>query len=117
MSTATYRVTTVEGEAVMVTAHSTQLRPELEQAVEDILGLRSLATTTGFMTFKSVREILAQLTPKDQAAVGRELAKREKQSPTPQPQFSTKAPKQSPSTNTVGVAHFDANGKPENYNK
>jgi len=38
-----------------------------------------LATTTGFMTFKSQRDILAQLTPKDQAAVGRALATREKQ--------------------------------------
>jgi hypothetical protein len=114
MSASAYRVTTLEG-AVM--NQSTQLRPELEQAVEDIIGLRVLANTTGFMTFKSVRDILAALSPKDQAAVGRELAKREKQAPTPQPQFGTKAPKQAHITNTVGVVHFDANGKPENFNK
>jgi len=56
-----------------------QLRPELETIVEDILGLRALATSTGFMTFKSQREIRARLTPADQAAVGRALAKREKE--------------------------------------
>jgi hypothetical protein len=56
-----------------------QLKPELEQIVEDILGLRALATTTGFMTFKSQREMLARLTPADQAAVGRALAKRDKE--------------------------------------
>jgi hypothetical protein len=78
MSTATYQAPTLEG-AVMVTTPTRQLKPELEQIVEDILGLRALATTTGFMTFKSQRDILAQLTPKDQAAVGRALATREKQ--------------------------------------
>jgi hypothetical protein len=55
-----------------------QLQPELEQIVEDIMGLKALANTTGFMTFKSQREILARLTPADMAAVGRELALREK---------------------------------------
>jgi hypothetical protein len=54
-----------------------QLRPELEQIVEDIIGLRALAATTGFMTFKSQRDILARLSPGDQAAVGRELANRQ----------------------------------------
>ena len=85
--------------------------------LEDLVGLRALANATGFLTFKSQRDILAQLTPKDQAAVGRALALREKQSPTPQAQFGTKAPKQAPTANTVGVVHFDANGKPENHNK
>lgn len=60
-------------------ATTQQLKPELEAIVEDILGLRALADTTGFMTFKSQRDILAQLTPADQAAVGRALAKREKE--------------------------------------
>src|SRR5580704_10982597 len=55
-----------------------QLAPELEQIVEDIRGLRALATTTGFMTFRSQREILSRLSPTDQAAVGRELELREK---------------------------------------
>lgn len=59
-----------------------QLRHELETIVEDILGLRALAATTGFMTFKSQREILARLTPADQAAVGRTLAKRETEQKT-----------------------------------
>jgi hypothetical protein len=78
MATATIQAPPLEG-AVMVTTQNKQLKPELEQIVEDILGLRALATTTGFMTFKSQRDILAQLTPKDQAAVGRALAMREKQ--------------------------------------
>jgi len=64
--------------AVMVTTQQ-QLKPELEQIIDDLLGLRALAATTGFMTFKSQRELLARLTPADQAAVGRALAMREKQ--------------------------------------
>jgi len=72
---ATYSTSAIEKGEVMVT---TQLRPELEQIVDDIFGLRALASTTGFMTFKSQRDILAQLTPKDQAAVGRAIAMREK---------------------------------------
>jgi hypothetical protein len=55
-----------------------QLRPELAQVVEDLIGLKALATTTGFMTFKTQREILARLSPADMAAVGRELQKRER---------------------------------------
>jgi len=46
--------------------------------VEDIIGLKTLATTTGYMTFKSQKVILDALTPEDMAAVGRELARREK---------------------------------------
>jgi len=38
-----------------------------------------LATTTGFMTFKTQREILSRLTPADAAAVGRALAKRQQE--------------------------------------
>jgi hypothetical protein len=82
MSTSTFKapmVREVREGAVMVTTQNKQLRPELEQIVEDILGLRALSATTGFMTFKSQRDILAQLTPKDQAAVGRAIAVREKQ--------------------------------------
>ena len=56
-----------------------QLRPELAKVVEDIIGLKALATTTGYMTFRVQREILSRLNPEDMAAVGRELAKREKQ--------------------------------------
>jgi|HubBroStandDraft_6_1064221.scaffolds.fasta_scaffold196817_3 hypothetical protein len=56
-----------------------ELRPDLEKAIEDILGLRALHKTTGFATFKSQRDILNQLTPSDQAVVGRILAQREKE--------------------------------------
>jgi hypothetical protein len=78
MSTATFQAPPLQG-AVMVITQNKPLRPELEQIVEDIFGLKALANTTGFMTFKSQREILARLSPQDQAAVGRALAMRAKQ--------------------------------------
>ena len=56
-----------------------QLRPELVKVVEDILGLRALAATTGFMTFKTQKAILERLSPEDMAAVGYALAKIEQQ--------------------------------------
>lgn len=71
MSAATYQVTAVRNRgAVMETQ---QLTPELQVIVDDLYGLKALAATTGFMTFKSQREILARLTPSEQAAVGRAL--------------------------------------------
>jgi len=79
-ATATFHTTPIYTGVKMATPQNNhQLRPELEQIVEDILGLRALADTTGFMTFKSQREILARLSPVDQAAIGRELKKREAQ--------------------------------------
>jgi hypothetical protein len=82
MATATHTAIAIKGVSMATPQNSNQLRPELETIVEDIIGLRALATTTGFMTFKSQREILIRLSPEDQAAVGRELAKREqKQQP------------------------------------
>ena len=54
------------------------LRPDLQKVVDDIEGLRALAKVTGFMTFKTQREILARLSPADAAAVGRALAAAEK---------------------------------------
>jgi hypothetical protein len=59
--------------------HENQLQPELVKIVEDIIGLRQLATTTGFMTFKEQRIILERLSAEDKAAVGRALAKLELQ--------------------------------------
>ena len=79
MATATYTAlsTPIRNGVSMTTQQNNQLRPELETIVEDILGLRALAATTGFMTFKSQREILARLSPADQAAIGRALANKE----------------------------------------
>jgi hypothetical protein len=72
-----------------------QLRDDLKKIVEDILGLRALASSTGFMTFKSQREILASLTPADLAAVGREIASREVEAKKKhQPIFNRNAVKQ-----------------------
>jgi len=76
---ATYSTSAFDKGAVMVTAQNRQLRPELEQIVDDLFGLRALTSTTGFMTYKSQRDLLAQLSPQDQAAVGRALHMREKQ--------------------------------------
>jgi hypothetical protein len=72
MSTATYQAPSLEG-AFMVTAQTRQLRPELEQIVDEIFGLRALAASTGYMTFRSQRELLSKLSAKDQAAVGHAL--------------------------------------------
>ena len=54
-----------------------QLRPELEKIVDTLIGLKQLATTTGFMTFKEQKVILERLSSEDKSLVGRELAKRE----------------------------------------
>lgn len=57
--------------------NNNQLRPELEQIVEKIIGLRQLASSTGFMTFKEQRAILERLSSDDKALVGRALAIRD----------------------------------------
>lgn len=59
------------------------LTPELEELVEEIIGLRALTKTTGFLTYKTQREMLARLSPPDAAAVGRALALREKEAQAP----------------------------------
>ena len=57
--------------------NNNQLRPDLEKVVETITGLRQLAASTGFMTFKEQKAILERLSSEDKSLVGRELAKRE----------------------------------------
>jgi len=69
----------VESMAAPAVQNNNELRPDLLKVVEDLLGLRALANATGFMTFKSQKEILSRLSPEDMAAVGRALAKIEKQ--------------------------------------
>jgi hypothetical protein len=71
MSTATYQAPTQR--SIMAPTPNRQLPPELEEIVDEIFGLRALAASTGYMTFRSQREILAKLTPKDQAAIGHAL--------------------------------------------
>jgi hypothetical protein len=75
---ATAIATPTRNGVLSMTTENNSLSEDLNKIVEDILGLRALASTTGFMTFKSQREILARLTPEDLAAVGREIASREK---------------------------------------
>jgi hypothetical protein len=62
--------------------NNNQPRPDLMKIVEDIIGLRQLTATTGFMTFKEIKIILERLCSEDKSLVGIELAKREqKQQP------------------------------------
>jgi predicted NAD-dependent protein-ADP-ribosyltransferase YbiA (DUF1768 family) len=53
-----------------------RLSPQQQEAFEDIVALIALQKTTGMMTYKMQKEILATLTPHDAAVVGRELVKR-----------------------------------------
>jgi hypothetical protein len=59
------------------TTNNQLLRPELEKIVDELIGLKNLTKSTGYMTFKSQKAILDRLPPADQAVVGRELKKRE----------------------------------------
>lgn len=82
MATATFNTAPSEtrrGVSMETTKTETtnRLRPELEKIVEEIIGLKALTSTTGYMTFKEQRTILERLSTPDRAAVGRELAKRE----------------------------------------
>jgi hypothetical protein len=79
MATAICRVSTLRNEvnSMNTTETNNQLRPDLEKIVETIIGLRQLATSTGFMTFKEQKVILERLSSEDKSLVGRELAKRE----------------------------------------
>jgi hypothetical protein len=84
MATAICRVATLRnGVQSMATQQvkpdNNQLRPELEKIVETIIGLKAVAASTGYMTFKEQRAILDRLTSEDKAAVGRALAKRERE--------------------------------------
>jgi hypothetical protein len=78
MATASYRVPTLNGVHMNTTDNdNNQLRPDLAKIVEDIIGLRQLTTTTGFMTFKEQKVILERLSSEDKSLIGRELAKRQ----------------------------------------
>jgi hypothetical protein len=78
MATAICRVPTLRNGAhsMTTTDNSNQLAPELEKIIETIIGLRQLAKSTGFMTFKEQKAILEKLSSEDKSFIGRELAKR-----------------------------------------
>jgi hypothetical protein len=76
MATASYRVPTLNGVHSMNTTDNNQPAPELEKIIETIIGLRQLAKSTGFMTFKEQKVILERLSSEDKSFIGRELAKR-----------------------------------------
>jgi hypothetical protein len=79
VATAICRVPTLRSGAHIMPTNNNQLRSELEQIVEKIIGLRQLATSTGFMTFKEQRAILERLSSDEKAWVGRALAMRDKE--------------------------------------
>jgi len=81
MATATYRVSTTRDgvESMNTTEINNQLRPDLHKVVETIVGLRQLAASTGFLTFREQKEILERLSSEDKSLVGRELVRREKE--------------------------------------
>jgi len=79
---ATYETTRNEVHAVMA-KQPTQLRPDLEQVVEKIQGLKDLTESTGFLTYKTVTAILKALSPEDASVVGRALRQREAQKQPP----------------------------------
>jgi hypothetical protein len=59
-----------------------QLRPDLQEAVADILALRAMARNDHFLTHKAQRDILGKLNAQDLALVARALAAAEaKQQP------------------------------------
>jgi hypothetical protein len=64
---------------VMVTAKvKLEDRPDLQEVVENVLALRSMALNGHFATHHSQREILGRLCPDDLACVARALAQAEK---------------------------------------
>lgn len=77
MSTATYRVTPIGNRRVVMTENHTKLTDaEIEDVVKEIVGLQMLQKSTGFVTFRSQREILAKLSPADASAVGYQVTQR-----------------------------------------
>jgi hypothetical protein len=78
MATASYRVPTLNGAHSMNITDNNSNQPalELEKIIEPIIGLRQLAKSTGFMTFKEQKVILERLSSEDKSFIGRELAKR-----------------------------------------
>jgi len=79
MSTASYgAVSTPIRRAVM----EKQLRPELQEVVDNIMALRRMAMNDHFSTHRSQRDLLAKLNSEDLAMVARALeAEEAKQKP------------------------------------
>jgi len=80
MSTMTYPTPALEG--VVTMNQPTLLRPDLQEAVADILALRAMARNDHFLTHRAQRDILGKLNPQDLATVARALISAEaKQQP------------------------------------
>lgn len=79
-----------------------QLRPELEEIVNDLLALKAMAKD-GILTHHSQRELVKHLNARDLADVARALSLMEKQQ---QP----KAQQTRPFNLDVGVTRYDSEG-------
>lgn len=69
---ATQQVLTRQGVMIMPNTR-TQLTPELADIVRKIRALRAVTKTTGFITNRTIGEMLQRLTPDDLVAVGEAL--------------------------------------------
>jgi hypothetical protein len=112
MSTATYSAPT-KG-VVMVTPNHVRLedRPDLQEIVNDLVALKLMAKD-GILTHKSQRDLVKDLTSKEMAVVARAVASVENAARC----FERPANINSPSPNNDGVKRFDAQGKPETFNR
>jgi hypothetical protein len=59
--------------ATMTKHSNSALRPDLQEIVRDLLGLKALEKNERFITHKAQREILSKLNPADLTAVARAL--------------------------------------------
>jgi hypothetical protein len=79
---ATYETPT-RGVAVMPSKVRIEDRPDLQEVVENVLALRSMAFNGHFATHRSQRDILGRLCPDDLACVARALKKAEEKRTQP----------------------------------
>jgi hypothetical protein len=72
MNATTFQAPTCKG-VIAMPNQQTQLTPELADIVRKIRALRVVTKTTGFVTNRTIGEMLQRLTPDDLVAVGEGL--------------------------------------------
>lgn len=95
MSASAYRVTTLEGVAVM---SNTNLKPELAEIVRKIKALRTVNKMTGFVLSRTIGDLLRPLSTDDMVAIGEALTLKESE-------VKHLAPSH------IGVRRYDPQGK------
>jgi hypothetical protein len=88
MSTGMLATSGLEIGATIVMNQSKQLRPELEEIVQDLVALRAIAKDGVVLTHHSQRELVKHLNAQDLAAVARAVSLEEKRQ---QPIYAHKA--------------------------